>query len=102
MKFEILHIEDTPDGGAIITIEADRNLLHYAFEQFLNQAIMDKVNEVLNGEAEARTLVEEDELPSESDQDEYEEELIREFRKLADEPKSNTDWSGSFTYPHER
>jgi hypothetical protein len=47
MKFEILHIEDTPDGGAIITIEADRNLLHYAFEKFINDAIMEKVNETI-------------------------------------------------------
>jgi hypothetical protein len=97
MKFEILHIEDTPDGGAIITIEADRNLLHYAFEKFVNEAIMDKVDEILNSQAEARTLVEEDGSAPIADSESKD--LDQAVRGL---DSGDIDWSGSFTYPHER
>lgn len=59
MKLDILKIEETEDGGAIITMEVDREMLHMAFERFINQAIMEKVNESLS-KAEAREVVEED------------------------------------------
>ena len=110
MKMDILKIEDTDDGGAIVTIEVDRDMLHLAFQQFLNQAIMEKVDATFI-EAATREVFEEDELLTESDQSTEEEfipnkewkESLRAFVGLSnDEERANTDWGGSFTYPHER
>ena len=116
MKMDILKIEDTDDGGAIVTIEVDRDMLHLAFQQFLNQAIMEKVDETFI-EAATREVFEEDELLTESDQSTEEDfEIDKEWKELLKatdddeldhavrgmDSNTNTDWGGSFTYPHER
>jgi len=59
---EILDIMDTEDGGAIISMEVDRELLLSVFAEWINTAIKEKCDEVLSAGTveEARAMVEED------------------------------------------
>lgn len=106
---KILNISDTDDGGAIVTMELDRTLIHSIVQEWFNVALKESIDdlEAKISKDEARVLVEENELSSESNSTEEEDDETREWKELIldlsrDEPKSNTDWGGSFTYPHER
>jgi len=44
---EILSYEDTEDGGAIIEMEVDRELLIEIFSEWLNRVLMEHCEEIL-------------------------------------------------------
>ncbi len=87
MKLEITKIQDLEDGGALVTMEVDAEMLYFAFRKFMLDAIGAKIEETL-GEGNSSEVVDEDELPSnpnpEEEEDPYEREMVEEFRKLAD------------------
>jgi hypothetical protein len=96
MNIDILEIKDTKDGGAIVTVEVDRDYLHMALEYFLIQALRDKIDETFR-EAASREVLMENELPSNPNP--KSEGLTKTLEGMV---RANTDWDGSFTYPHER
>jgi hypothetical protein len=92
MKLDILKIEDTPEGGAVLTMEVDREMLHMVFKNFIKRTIMEKVDETifedLCAKDHAREMAEEDGSASESDtteeEDAYEREMVK-LRRLTDD-----------------
>jgi len=66
MKIDILKMEDTEDGGAIISVEVDREVLHLAFEYWLNSVLQARIDEAFI-EAAARGLVEEEGITTQAD-----------------------------------
>jgi hypothetical protein len=84
MKIDVLKIEDTEDGGAIVSFEVDRDMLHVIAANWLVTTIKDAVSDVIG-----------DRAPPEVDPEEQD--AANEAAEFA-----NTDWKDSFTYPHER
>jgi hypothetical protein len=94
MKIDVLKIEDTEDGGAIVSLEVDRDMLHVIAANWFVNTIKYAVNEVIGDSAPPDVSSEEGLAPY---PDPEEEEAARESAEF-----SNTDWKDSFTYPHER
>jgi len=59
---KILNISDTEDGGAIVTMEMDRTLIHSIVNDWFVNTLKEAVNdlEATSGETETRLFVEED------------------------------------------
>jgi hypothetical protein len=71
---KILNISDTEDGGAIVTMEMDRTLIHSIVNDWFINTLKEAVNdlEATTGKAEARLLVEEDGDTSDTDTEDEE------------------------------
>jgi hypothetical protein len=103
---KILNISDTEDGGAIVTMEMDRTLIHSIVNDWFVNTLKEAVNdlEATSGETETRLLVEEDGSSPNANTEDEEMREWKEFVLDLSETESNNsvNWGNSFTYPHER